>query len=334
MTGPVTANSTASFVQQFMRFPRQSIPRTLLYSVVANVAFYQLASRLARIAENKYPSTDGNKKAACGVVVFGGLTALFNMAQFKLFNFQLSRVVSLAIGIVITTSMIFVYSVRYGILSLFITQWKLHQMQQKRFANPVSNLILSDLSKAKNFRLMDFDEFLERADRNHGSNPELKIDTPKERDSFTWYKILIFGTADFRHPLIDRGFTQAALALLLRTLGVSPGSTIRPGPGELDDLQPQVKTILNSFTLFIDNLERLYGSDPELSIDTPEKRENLIHYIINDIEKTSYPYESYHLIMTMFYASGNFLRVALQGQKNVDNDGIGTQQSPVAKLTE
>jgi hypothetical protein len=109
MTGPVTANSTVSFVQKFMQFPRQSIPRTLLYSAVANVAFYQLASFLARITENKYPSVDGNKKAACGVVVFGGLTALFNIVQFKLFNFQLSRVVSLAIGVVITAAMTFVY---------------------------------------------------------------------------------------------------------------------------------------------------------------------------------------------------------------------------------
>jgi hypothetical protein len=109
MTGPVTSSSAAPFVQQFMQFPRQSIPRTLLYSAVANVAFYQLASLLARMVENKYPSADANKKEALGIVVFGGLTALFNVAQFKLFNFQLSRVVSLAIGVVITAVMTFAY---------------------------------------------------------------------------------------------------------------------------------------------------------------------------------------------------------------------------------
>lgn len=109
MTGPVTSSSLASFVQQFVQFPRQSLPRTLLYTAVANLAFYQLASLLARIAENKYPSAEANKKAALGVVVFGGLTALFNIAQFKLFHFQLSRVVSLAIGVGITATMTFVY---------------------------------------------------------------------------------------------------------------------------------------------------------------------------------------------------------------------------------
>lgn len=103
------ASSGPSFVQQFMQFPRQSMPRTLLYSAVTNALFYQLASAFTRFVENRFHSTDKDKKAILGIVVFGGLTALFNVVQFKFFNFQLSRVATVALGVVVTATMTFTY---------------------------------------------------------------------------------------------------------------------------------------------------------------------------------------------------------------------------------